>query len=247
MPSKVEVRLYSVLREVVGSSVLHADASETETVGRLLERLIGGALEILRERNIDLIILDEEGRKLSPQDRLGGRRVIHVMPPPSGGGNTVLTGLIRPGDDSWEVLSRALKSLSSLGGPSSDVGAVAVFIGIVRGDNRGASVRRLIYEAAEDLAEKKLRELAEWAASSEGVRGVAAYHATGPRLPGDVTMIVAVAGVGRTDVFPVLTELVDRIKHEVPIWKAEEREDGVAYILGDNRVVKADQLKKSKP
>jgi len=240
LAGRVVLRLYSVLREIAGTSRVEAEPLEGETVGQLVDRVLGRAVSRLRERGIPVIVLGEDGRRVDPTEEAVAHGVLHVMPPPSGGGATVRSGLLGPGDDPWRVLSESLEELSR-DAREGVTGALVVFVGVVRRDNKGHKVVRLVYEAAGSLAERKLRELAEEYASRPGITGVAAYHYTGERRPGEVTMIVAVAGRGRSETLPALAELVDRIKHEVPIWKREEREDGTVYILGD-REESADSL-----
>ena len=237
----VEVRLYSILRELLGTDKIIASARRDESIESLITRIIGDALRRLENAGVNIVVLDDKGARVSLEEPIGERRVLHVMPPPSGG-TKIMAGLLKPSDDSSEAVNRALRLLSSAAGSDSDVGAIALFVGVVRGINRNKRVKLLFYEAAGELSERKLIELAEWALSRDNIRGVVALHYTGPRRPGDVTMIVGVSGVGRDNVFPVLRELVDRIKHEVPIWKREERDEGVVYILGDREARREDIL-----
>ena len=49
---------------------------------------------------------------------------------------------------------------------------------------------------------------------------------------------VFVAANNRVRAFEVLREVVERVKHEVPIFKLEIRSDGEFWVLGDGKRVK---------
>ena len=233
---RIRVRLYSILAEAAGRREVEVELPEGSRVGDLLD-LLGRENPRLAQflDDLDIVVVDSKGRRMERDTPItGATALVHVMPPPSGGDDqSVYVRLADPGEDPNSHIKSIINVLSETG---PDTGAIALFIGIVRGLNRGKSVSLLEYEAARELAEGKMRELAEWALEKPGIRGAAIVHYHGPRRPGEVTMIVGVSGVGRSDVFPVLQELVDRVKHEVPIWKKEHREDGVYHIVGDRYI-----------
>ncbi|WP_067710922.1 molybdenum cofactor biosynthesis protein MoaE [Nocardia yamanashiensis] len=105
-------------------------------------------------------------------------------------------------------------------------GAVVVFTGKVRNHDGGQAVSTLEY-SAHPQAEVFLRKVCAEVASESGLP-VAAIHRVGPLTIGDLAIVVAVAAPHRAEAFTVCANLVDRIKHEVPIWKRQLFADGLS-------------------
>jgi molybdopterin synthase catalytic subunit len=114
-----------------------------------------------------------------------------------------------------------------------DSGAVAIFLGVVRNNNRGRRVLYLEYDAYPEMAEKKLREVAEETLARWPISDVAIAHRTGRLEIGETSLVVAVSSPHRQEAFAACQHIVDRIKEVVPIWKKEVWEDGEAWIEGE--------------
>ena len=103
-------------------------------------------------------------------------------------------------------------------------GAIAIFIGVVRGEtleeNR-EKVEKLTIEAYEEKANQVLAKISGDLAQKPGIVNVQIHHLQGEFKVGDELVYVAVAGAHRTDVFPVLREAVERYKSEAPVFKKE--------------------------
>lgn len=231
---KVKVKLYSLLREKAGSREVEVEVADGDTVGDLLDRLasasagLSEAIKVVGRSNITAVA---NGRALREGDRLPpDAETIYLLPPSSGGRSDVMVRVLA--DEPPPSLDEVLRFLSD----GEDVGAVAIFVGIVRGVNRGERVRELIYEHAEELLADKLSELAAEAIEKFSVKRAAVLHYVGRRTPGQLTMIVGVSGYSRANAFPALEWLVNAVKHEAPIWKEEVRESGRYFILGDGEV-----------
>jgi molybdopterin synthase catalytic subunit len=104
-------------------------------------------------------------------------------------------------------------------------GGTTLFVGAVRDDDGGRSVTKLAY-SAHPTALKELRTIAEEVAAAVPVVAVAAVHRTGELGIGGVAVIVAVSAVHRGEAFDAARMLIDRLKHEVPIWKHQTFSDG---------------------
>jgi molybdopterin synthase catalytic subunit len=115
-----------------------------------------------------------------------------------------------------------------LAGPEH--GAVVVFTGVVRNHDGGQSVSALEYQSHPD-AERFLRTVCEEVAASTGLP-VAAVHRVGSLTVGDLAVVAAVAAPHRAEAFAACAELVERIKHEVPIWKRQNFADGASEWVG---------------
>ena len=104
----------------------------------------------------------------------------------------------------------------------SKAGAIAQFIGVVRGETvDGEKVRKLKLEAYEDKANEALTNICSDLSSRKGIVNVQIHHLLGEFKVGEDLVYVSVAGSHRADVFPVLREAVERYKSEVPIFKKE--------------------------
>lgn len=113
---------------------------------------------------------------------------------------------------------------------SPDCGAVVVFTGTVRNHDGGQEVSTLEY-SAHPLAQDFLLRVCAEVATTTGLR-VAAAHRVGALVVGDVAVVVAVAAPHRGEAFATCADLIDRIKHQVPIWKRQQFADGVSQWVG---------------
>ena len=113
-----------------------------------------------------------------------------------------------------------------------EAGAVDLFLGVVRNENRGRAVDHLVYDAYPTMAEKTMRELAEAAAERFGLSGVAVLHRTGRLAIGETSLLVAVSAAHREATFEAGRWLVNEVKRRVPVWKKEVWADGEEWIEG---------------
>lgn len=103
-------------------------------------------------------------------------------------------------------------------------GAIACFVGVVREDpvrESGAKVTHLEYEAYADVAVKRMDAIRQAMLKRPGVIEVSIHHVIDKLNVGEPSLFVAVLGRHRQEVFPTLSETVERVKKEVPIWKKE--------------------------
>lgn len=108
----------------------------------------------------------------------------------------------------------------------SHVGAIALFVGVVRGETRtGESVSRLQLEAYDEKADVTLEEICNDLKAKKGMVDVQIHHFTGEFDIGEDLVYVLAAGGHRENVFPVLREAVERYKKEAPIFKKEHIKD----------------------
>jgi len=104
-------------------------------------------------------------------------------------------------------------------------GAHVVFCGVVRDIDHDRRVVELEYEA-HPSAEQVLREIAERFAALPSVQGLAVSHRTGRLGVGDVALVAAVSSMHRREAFTICAQLVDEVKHRLPIWKRQVFDDG---------------------
>ncbi|MBS7606795.1 MAG: molybdenum cofactor biosynthesis protein MoaE [Candidatus Bathyarchaeia archaeon] len=114
---------------------------------------------------------------------------------------------------------------------STDIGAIIIFVGSVRGLGRdGERVLRLEYEAYEGVVEKTLEKIISDLKDKYGIIDAIVEHKIGPAHVGEDTVYALVASRHREEGFKSLIELIERLKHEVPIWKREVTEKGSYWI-----------------
>jgi molybdopterin synthase catalytic subunit len=105
-----------------------------------------------------------------------------------------------------------------------EAGAIASFIGVVREDpvrESEAKVTHLEYESYRNVALQAMEEIRQAMLKRQGIIEVSIHHIVDSLPVGEPSLFVAVLGKHRHDVFPILIEVVDRVKAEVPIWKKE--------------------------
>jgi len=120
------------------------------------------------------------------------------------------------------------------------VGAMALFIGVVRGETRrGEAVSRLELEAYDEKADRVLNGICQDLKHKKGIVDVQIHHFTGKFHLGENLVYVLVAGGHRENVFPVLQKAVERYKKEAPIFKKEyitdKRGKSKSYWVSEHR------------
>jgi molybdopterin synthase catalytic subunit len=105
-------------------------------------------------------------------------------------------------------------------------GAVVLFSGEVRESNRGRAVAYLEYEAHVPLAEKMIGEILAEAKGRWNLSVAIAQHRTGRVEIGETAVVVITASAHRHEAYEANRYIIDRIKHEAPIWKCEHYLDG---------------------
>ncbi|MFQ6100159.1 MAG: molybdenum cofactor biosynthesis protein MoaE [Anaerolineae bacterium] len=111
------------------------------------------------------------------------------------------------------------------------VGAMATFVGMVRGETGGRETLYLEYEAYPEMAEGTLRQLGdEIRARWPTIREVAIVHRVGRLEVGETAVVIALSAAHRAELFDALRYGIDRLKEIVPIWKKEVWVDGAEWI-----------------
>lgn len=117
-------------------------------------------------------------------------------------------------------------------------GAACVFTGMVRGiTSRGDphDTEYLEYEAYRDMAEAKMRQVADEIRQKwPSVEGIAIVQRVGRLYPGTPTVLIACTAAHRdTGVFEAARYGIDRLKEIVPVWKKEVSASGEVWVEGE--------------
>ncbi|GAO39299.1 molybdopterin synthase large subunit [Sphingomonas changbaiensis NBRC 104936] len=119
-------------------------------------------------------------------------------------------------------IDAALAPLEALGG-----GAIASFVGLVRGDD---AVETLTLEHYPGMTEAALRRLAEEAAARWSLLGATIIHRVGPLRRGERIVLVAACAPHRRDALDACAYLIDRLKTDAPFWKRETRGEEASWV-----------------
>ena len=212
---RITVLYFAVARDRAGTAsetLEPAPATVGELRSLLAERHPGLAPILSRSR----VAVDHDFADDSAPLRDGAE--VAIIPPVSGG-----AGRCR-------VVDRPLalsEVLDAVQGP--DRGGVVTFTGVVRGATGGKRVLRLEYEAYPAMALAKLDEISA-AIEAETGAAVAITHRVGTLLPGDAAVVIACAAAHRAPAFRACEAAIERLKHDVPIWKREVFEDGSEWV-----------------
>jgi molybdopterin synthase catalytic subunit len=99
-------------------------------------------------------------------------------------------------------------------------GAVVRFEGRVRAEEKGAVIDALDYEAYLPMAQAGMEKLARELGASHGCLAVRVRHRLGRVPVGEAAILVEVCARHRGEAFAFVTEFMNRVKQDVPIWKA---------------------------
>ena len=107
--------------------------------------------------------------------------------------------------------------------PSGSFGAWVEFRGVVRGEENGAAISALEYEAYSEMAEREIRRLLEEISANQPCLAAKVIHRVGGVPVGETAIYIGVAAKHRAAAFALLAEFMDRLKQDVPIWKRRAR------------------------
>jgi molybdopterin synthase catalytic subunit len=116
--------------------------------------------------------------------------------------------------------------------PSPKDGAVLLFLGVVRDENRGRRVTGITYEAYEEMAVGIAEELVSQAEERFGTGRIRLVHRVGELHVGEVSTAVAVATPHREEAYQASRFLIEGLKDRLPVWKEEHYEEGDSTWLG---------------
>ena len=112
-------------------------------------------------------------------------------------------------------------------------GGTCVFVGTVRDHSDAGDVTGLRYEAWDELAVKRLGELAAEMLEKWPLRRVAIHHRTGDLAVGEASVVIACSAPHRADTFEACRHAIERLKQDVPIWKKEALVSGETHwVMG---------------
>lgn len=116
--------------------------------------------------------------------------------------------------------------IAALTDDQHDIGAIATFVGKVRGGSEGGRLASLTLEHYPGMTEARLARIEADAVARFGLNGSRIVHRVGTLSPGDNIVLVVTAAPHRGDAFAAAEFLMDYLKTEAPFWKKERYADG---------------------
>jgi molybdopterin converting factor subunit 1 len=213
----VVVKLFGAVREAVGAKDLSVDVPEGCPVGDLRSLLAR-----------DHPVFDRFGERLAvsvnfeiaaPDAVLRDGDEVAFLPPVSGG-----SGACSLSERPLDVAA----TVARVSGPG--MGGIVTFVGAVRDEARGRSIRHLEYEAYPEMAEREMQKIVVAAAVRWPDAKVAIAHRAGHLEIGDLAVVIAAAAPHRAEAFEACRFAIDTLKATVPIWKKEVASDGEYWV-----------------
>lgn len=243
---QVQVKFFAIFREAVGMKTDAPSIAENTTVETLWKQYASRSPKLQNFRtayavNQKLVTADYV---LKDGDEVG------FLPPVSGGARTLEHENTRKGIKPRKKKIRAASRHSRINKNAvvtrkplntdalikrvafPGAGAIITFIGVVRDNSHGKTVRYLEYEAYPEMAEQILRDLiAEVNSRWSDVR-VAIAHRIGKIKIGQASLVIAVAAPHRPEAYQASRYTLERIKAVLPVWKKEFATDGESWVEG---------------
>jgi molybdopterin converting factor subunit 1 len=233
---KVTIKFFARLRELVGTKTLERDVPENIVIAELIQNLQTEFPQLARLIPHTAVSLNREF--VDPQTRLKEGDEVALFPPVSGGADADANAnaTASASGDKFAITFDPI-SLDEIAARvvKPETGAVAVFNGVVRNVSEGKAVEYLEYEAYEEMAVAKLRQVADEARQRwPGIVDVAIVQRIGHLEVGESAVMIAVSSPHRGDgCFEACAYAINRLKEIAPIWKKEVGPDGSEWIEGD--------------
>jgi len=110
------------------------------------------------------------------------------------------------------------------------VGAIALFVGTVRGLSSDNGVTAMTLEHYPGMTESELERIEAEARARWPLEDVTIIHRVGRLEAGDQIVLVGAASPHRQAAFDAAQFIMDFLKTDAPFWKAEERGDKTSWV-----------------
>ena len=223
---RVRVLFFGQLREITGVGEDFAELSEGARIEDLFERYGRRFPRLLEFRASVAASINQEYSTFRSQ--LSTDDEVAFLPPVSGGQQAARAS------DLFELTRSAIpidEISRSLRAPED--GALVVFDGFARNNFRGRTTLHLEYEAYEEMALAKIREIGAQMREKFAIHRVAIVHRLGRIEIGETSVLIAVSSAHRAAAFDACRYAIDTLKRTVPIWKKEFFADGAIWAEGE--------------
>jgi MoaE-MoaD fusion protein len=227
---QVRVLFFGRLKEIVGRAEDKAELSEGARVEDLFAQYGNQFPELASFRASVAAAVNQEYAEWSAP--LHNNDEVAFLPPVSGGeGAAADTTVARDVCAIVRTPIHATEVAEQVKAPAD--GAVVVFEGIVRNNSRGKETLYLVYEAYENMALAKMREICVEMRRLYQIDRILMTHRLGRLEIGETSVLIAVSSAHRAAAFDASRFAIDTFKRTVPIWKQEYFRDGAVWADGE--------------
>ena len=214
---KIRIKLFASVREIIGQKELILEVPDGMTASALPQQL---AAQYPRLRTLVSFLKVAVNQEYADGERvLAEGDEVALLPPVSGG------------VELFEITEAPLSLDAMVAAIRQDTcGAIASFLGIVRGVARGRKVDHLEYDAYPEMAIAKMRQIGDEIRTRWPVDRIAIAHRVGRLGVGEASVAIAVASPHRQEALQACAYAIERLKEIVPIWKKEVWSDGAEWI-----------------
>jgi molybdopterin synthase catalytic subunit len=250
---RINVRLFAILRSREGADQISLELPDGATLVTLLDTFFISRTDLLPLRAHLRIgqngALVERATDLAAVTLRDGDEIA-LLPPASGGAPSRRVARVLPAPLNERAIDELIAEIAT-----PEDGAVVIFVGRTRtsagtpapGEEGAATtfanerVLSLTYEAAEPYASAELTAICDRliAEGLKGEGGIGVIHAVGSVLVGEISMISVVASPHRDVAYAVSRALIESIKRDVPIWKAEHFASGAVWGANPDALTKS--------
>ncbi|AKB48122.1 Molybdopterin-guanine dinucleotide biosynthesis protein MobB [Methanosarcina sp. Kolksee] len=198
----------------------------TEVVSFSRDLNLEDALDLLCDQGLDFAVVEgfKESNlpKIAIGDLQGVSNVVFRLPAEIDmheelTGSLVGIALAQPDRYTLEALIKKARKNPAI----RKAGAIGTFTGIVRELAGNERTSMLEFEKYEPEASKILDQIREELKQKEGILEVLIHHKVGVIKAGEDIVYIVVAAAHRGELFSALSEAIERLKIEAPIWKKE--------------------------
>ena len=112
----------------------------------------------------------------------------------------------------------------------NEAGAIGSFTGIVRQKTEDVETKGLDFESYEGAVFDRIKQIEQDLIKRDGIIDVIIHHKTGWIEPCEDIVYIVVAASHRQQLFHALSDAIERVKAEVPIWKKEHTTTGEFWV-----------------
>jgi molybdopterin synthase catalytic subunit len=226
---QVKVLFFATLKDLTGTNQIVLDLAEQANVKDLkvhLQQVFPGL-----GSSLDSMLISINREFAFDDDIIPEGAEVAVFPPVSGGSAQDFPSIFSITDE--EIDLNDLVARITL--PTT--GATCCFTGMVRAETTRDYPHKtsyLEYEAYDQMAEEKMRQIADEIRSRwPSIEGIALVQRIGLLKAGTPTVIIACSAAHRdTGVFEAARYGIDRLKEIVPVWKKEISPQGEMWVEG---------------
>jgi molybdopterin synthase catalytic subunit len=216
-------------RHLASGAAVTIGVTPTRSIKILRSTDVDGALRELAMEGVDFAVVEGFKQSSLPKIAVGdveASDVVARVDIDATGEQLAAIAIAQPDRVTlWDLLAKVRRNPEI-----KKAGAIGTFSGIVREIAKGETTKALEFESYDAVAKERIAKIERELKAKPGIVDVLIYHKTGRIEAGEDIVFIVVAAGHRQELFPVLSEAIERIKEEVPIWKKEITVSGDYWV-----------------